>query len=408
MERGEGNQDYQGPVVRGVVADCEDLRRLEAMAGAVVPGMAMRMPERHPDCGGNGLPGCCRNNPILLERVRANYYWLQELHGRLMAVLIGLDWDEDVDHQRERAVRRDLAMVGRHLMATEWYFATQGVRPEDLVRPEVVPELVAVVEPEVPPMPAVPEEEPAEEEVPVVVEDLGEVPAAPVLADFHVEVVEEAPPPVVVPEVVPPPEVVVEAPPVVLPEPVVEAGEPAEEPEPVGAVAQREADRMEANRLHTPHRFKYAGVKRNVDHFNAEPDNAAYVPAPCIERTKHNFLWYFTKRRQPKYGEFADADLISFLRFHAFCVPRTPALIQTLKQRAIRFMADFDMAEHTMADIYRIVACSVAAAMIVTPEEELMRETIRSHSNMIEKYQPFFQGGQYRAGFLGYGVRSLV
>lgn len=303
-----------------------------------------------------------------------------------MDLLEDIDWDEDVNHVREQEVRMHLAWLADNIRACRMLL--------DMIVEQEEQQQVPVLPP------------------PVLLDDLledepvhPEVPNDPIEDEALPEVVEA------VPEVVIPPNGgVVEVPPENPPGDglviVEEVAEPP--PDPPGVAALREAERMQANRLHTPHRFKYAGVKRRAEHFNAEPDNVAYVPAPCEERTKQNFLWYFTKRRRPKFAEFADADLVNFLRFHAFCVPRTPALIQSLKQRAIRFMADFDMANHSMADVYRIVACSVAAAMVVTPEEELVRETIRSHSNMIEKYQPFFSSGQYRAGFLGYGVRSLV
>lgn len=180
------------------------------------------------------------------------------------------------------------------------------------------------------------------------------------------------------------------------------------QPAPLSRAAQAERDRLEANRLHTPNRHNYRGLKRNADHFNAEPENPPFVIEHRREFTKHNFLWFFRMRRRPVYNHFADTDLVSFLRLHSFCVPRTPTLIQSLKLKAIRYMSDFDMSDYSSAEVYSIIAPSVAAALVVTDQEELVRETIRSHSNNLEKYQPFFSQGQYRNGVFGYGKKSLV
>lgn len=178
----------------------------------------------------------------------------------------------------------------------------------------------------------------------------------------------------------------------------------------VMSLEQVEAQRVRSNQLVTPNRFKYVSRKRRPEHINADPENPTYIHDPCEEETKHNFLRYFTKIKRPKYAAFADTDLISYLRMHAFCVPRTPSLIQSLKLKALRFMADFDMANHTAEQIYRIVAASVAAALVVTDEELLVRDTVRDHSAVLEKMQPFFQQGQYRQGFFerGFGKDKFL
>lgn len=279
-------------------------------------------------------------------RIRRN--WLEQLRGAHDLVLIGI-------REREEQMNQPIAeemVEGRPANARRVQFAEPLVVPEPHIEAEVQPPVV-----EQPP-PEQPEVQPAEVAVPVV-------------------------------EAVP----------------IVE--EPAEEAAENQAVVD-ERVRMDKNRAHTPNRFSYMSRKRNAEHFNADPDCPQYVHVAAEEITKHNFLWFFTKRRRPRYSDFADTDLVNYLRFHTFCVPRTPTLIQTLKLKAIRFMSDFDMGNHTMEQIYRIMATSVAAAMVITPEEELIRETISDHSNMITKYQPFFQTGQYRAGFLGYGIKSLV
>jgi hypothetical protein len=168
-------------------------------------------------------------------------------------------------------------------------------------------------------------------------------------------------------------------------------------------VQEQENLRMIANRLHTANRYQYQSIKRIQNNYNVNPENPVFAHAAGDEIQKANFLRYFTTRKRPRHCDFSDADLIYFLRLHAFCVPRTMNLIQSLKLKAIRYMADFDFPNQTQEQVYRIIASSVAAAMIVTEEEEMMLETVRTHSCMIEKFQPFFHTGLYREGFFQRG-----
>lgn len=422
MERGEngGVDDPLGPVDRRVYVGDIDMRQVEEEAGAVAPAINMRMLDNHLDYIVNGLQPPIIVNDAMDGLIEANYRWLINEQAAYMQAIDDVDWDLDVNHQVEQQLRMELARLYNLIEQYQPLInmrARQVIRvqePPELVNP-VVPDIDAVIIEQMELVPNVPDNDPEEEELLALLDNIPEVPQhLPEELNVEDPPVEEP----MVPELeriepqLPAPEPAIIDEPVVQPVAVENPGgdpEPPAAPEPaLDAIAQREADRLRANALHTPHRFKYAGVKRHAGHFNAEPDNPNYINNPCVEETKHNFLWFFTKRRRPRFAEFADTDLISFLRFHTFCVPRTPALIQSLKQRAVRFMADFDMSDYSMAEIYRITACSIAAALVVTPEEELIRETIRTHSNVIERFQPFFQSGQYRAGFLGYGVRSLT
>lgn len=180
--------------------------------------------------------------------------------------------------------------------------------------------------------------------------------------------------------------------------------EPGDDPEaaPVRVVdpVQQQRERLLANQAFIPNRFPMVSRKRNNNHINENPENPPFVFVPLEEEIDKDFLFFFTKRARPSYCEFADTDLVHHLRKFTFCVTRTPNLIQTLKLKADRYMNDFDKPNHTPEQVYRVITSSITAAMVITPEEKMMVDTIDKNSNMIQKYQPFFRGGLYRTGFL--------
>lgn len=164
-------------------------------------------------------------------------------------------------------------------------------------------------------------------------------------------------------------------------------------------ILEKEVARRYDNKIHQPNRYRYKSIKRDPNHINADPDNPVYQREEFLEKQKINFLWFFTRKQTPKYCNFVDADLVNYLRFHCFCQPRTMALIQTLKLKAIRYMAEFDMPDHTMGEIYAIITRSVTAALLPTPEEEGLKQAIKDSSNVYEAMQPFFLKGQYQGGW---------
>lgn len=116
---------------------------------------------------------------------------------------------------------------------------------------------------------------------------------------------------------------------------------------------------------------------------------------PSIKRPL-NYLWFFTKQKVPRYASLGDADLTNFLRLHCYCQPRTMPLVHSLKLKAIQFMSDFDTTGMSMGELYRIISSSIAAAIIPSKDEEMLLETIKSASNLMENMQPFFTEGQYQ------------
>lgn len=363
------------PLVAGV--PCCDLTRRNLVPGVAVPDMAMLMPELPRGLGENGHYEAADVRVLDLRHIRLHAEWLCTQVGLHRMFLV---FDEELDIMFTYRARRSLALLEtaayRLLTIMRNVQVAQGVdeeeEPEDDQPVNIVHEPV-VVRGE--------EGEPAE-----VIQPEVELPGQPAEVDPVIE------------------QPAVEA---------VVAEAPQEVQAPDGDVVIREAVRVAelkrqlTNRQYTPNRFGYRGLKRNADHLSADPANPPYVREPNEERQKMNFLCFFNRRRRPRVSEFSDADLVNYLRMQSFCVPRTPNLIQSLKLKAIRYMSDFDMSDYSSTEIYRIMASSIAAALVVTNEEEMVRETIRDHSNMIEKYQPFFSQGQYRSGFLGFGVRSL-
>ncbi|UHK03020.1 MAG: hypothetical protein GuTV1_gp1 [Guiyang tombus-like virus 1] len=211
--------------------------------------------------------------------------------------------------------------------------------------------------------------------------------------------------------------------PIPVPRPTVNVGTDAEPitmhagtcTEPLANILEQQEHKLLINKHTLPNRFKYAGIKLNRQHLNPEPDMPTYVkseqlkhkekrmtntlgthhPSPSIVRPL-NYMWFFTKHKVPKYAALGDADLTNFLRLHCFCQPRTMPLVHSLKLKAIQFMSDFDTTGITMGELYRIISSSIAAALIPSKDEEMLLETVKSCSNLMEDMQPFFSDGQYR------------
>lgn len=110
-----------------------------------------------------------------------------------------------------------------------------------------------------------------------------------------------------------------------------------------------------------------------------------------------NYLWFFTKERKYRYADFADADLVSYLRFQCFCLPRTLNLIQSLRIKCIRFFSEFDMSSYSMQQLYDIMSASIAACLLPSAAEERLVDSLKTSSLHLAKYQKFFLEGQYHA-----------
>lgn len=92
-----------------------------------------------------------------------------------------------------------------------------------------------------------------------------------------------------------------------------------------------------------------------------------------------------------------DADLLYELKLEAFGVPRTPLLIQQLKQKAKRFIAQWDMSLYTTEQVYQMIARSIAQAMMIDKEEERLRAAMNLYTEktiMRPLHTQFFQLGK--------------
>jgi hypothetical protein len=74
-----------------------------------------------------------------------------------------------------------------------------------------------------------------------------------------------------------------------------------------------------------------------------------------------------------------DRDLVSELKMEAAFLPRTPQLAMQLKQRARKWMAQFDCSLLTLDQQYKLVVRAVGAAMLISQEEEKVRTLLHSY-----------------------------
>lgn len=109
--------------------------------------------------------------------------------------------------------------------------------------------------------------------------------------------------------------------------------------------------------------------------------------APQISRRKRRAL------RQCVIG--ADEELVDLLRLEALLQPRTPELMLRLKGKAMRYLDKFDMTAITAARRFTMVTTAVTTAMIISPDEDKVRQTLKSPEQQMlrEKGSRFAAGG---------------
>lgn len=141
--------------------------------------------------------------------------------------------------------------------------------------------------------------------------------------------------------------------------------------------------------------YKFAGPKRvNSDMPPEERKpifrNSEFTFEPDLNPTWMQWL-QGQRTTDPVVLPASDQDLIYHLKLHAFCQPRSLALVNSLKQKAIKFLFDFDMKFLTMESYYRTITQSVMAALIVDHEEKAL---IDLHLRYKTPYTTAFTSGQ--------------
>lgn len=107
-------------------------------------------------------------------------------------------------------------------------------------------------------------------------------------------------------------------------------------------------------------------------------------------------LFGFKKPKISRCSKASDSDLVYFLKMSSCFMPRTTNLACSLKNKAIRFLTEFDMGELTMKEAYTMLVNSVAEALVVDPLEVTFAKRIRDDKKNLDKMQPFFDQGRYR------------
>ncbi|WAK79898.1 MAG: RNA polymerase [Tombusviridae sp.] len=146
-------------------------------------------------------------------------------------------------------------------------------------------------------------------------------------------------------------------------------------------------------------RYPYKSKAKNskMGEIPAEISNKPmFVQDPyAVDRPAHN-LWLKFRRmigclKAKTVTSYAsDVDLVYYLKLHAALHPRTPALYQSLKMKAIRFMADFSMELTTMRDYYRVIMSSVAEAMAIDQVENDVLDRLEEDGKQ-KRMHEFFQ-----------------
>jgi hypothetical protein len=106
--------------------------------------------------------------------------------------------------------------------------------------------------------------------------------------------------------------------------------------------------------------------------------------APRVERRKARKLVYN-----------CDNELIYHLKVEALNQDRNTALIGVLTGKAKRFLDKFDTSDLTWERRYSIIVAAVKVAMMIDPEEESLRQSLKSDDQQeaIAKQHEFLKAG---------------
>lgn len=141
--------------------------------------------------------------------------------------------------------------------------------------------------------------------------------------------------------------------------------------------------------------FRYAGAKHQLGVSDERTKPLFVRERVTITPEIHPFWKLLGVKEKPRLT-LADADLISYLRYQVLCQPRTINLVNSLRLKATRFLAEFDMSEFTLEQVYNMVADSIAEVLIPSPAEERMVQRLNEGHRLLSKYDTFFSKGQYR------------
>lgn len=138
-----------------------------------------------------------------------------------------------------------------------------------------------------------------------------------------------------------------------------------------------------------------------------QPARMGYHFRPLVEKFKDNFK-IFSKYEPPG----VNPDLYYELALEALFLPRSHRLLVQLKQKARRWVKEYDLRKLTREQQYLMVAKSVAAAFFIHPEEEKLRDKIERNLTAMRQHEKFWkvklgEGPQMCHGqYLGFAAKA--
>lgn len=126
-------------------------------------------------------------------------------------------------------------------------------------------------------------------------------------------------------------------------------------------------------------------------------DSMEHTPTKRTQRLMGDYSWNQLVGRAQNLGP-VDMDLVAELWMEAAFQPRTPRLLIQLKNKAKRFMADWDTGKYSRLEIYAEVIRAVGVAMTISPaEEEVRKYLLRSDVNRLVLDHHLFTRGILKA-----------
>lgn len=107
---------------------------------------------------------------------------------------------------------------------------------------------------------------------------------------------------------------------------------------------------------------------------------------PMVEKVKDCFT-LFSKYEPPQ----VNPDLYYELALEALFLPRSHKLLIQLKQKARRWVQEYDMRKHTREQQYVMVAKAVTAAFFIHPQEELLVDLIKRNRAAMKQHEKFWK-----------------
>jgi hypothetical protein len=111
----------------------------------------------------------------------------------------------------------------------------------------------------------------------------------------------------------------------------------------------------------------------NTVHVKELKMRSIFVSEKVKQVLTHRFPTIWAGSRKRLLDLVGDHDLTQHLKTYSMFVPRSQALMLSLKQRALAFLREYDLSDFTSREVYVMVARAVARATLIDEEEEHAR-----------------------------------